>query len=84
MWHVILHVPSHILTQEKASLSPEQQRFATSIRNMKLSHTLFGILVIQTQPQLERLLRLPIGSLNKEIKLRNEILNLFLEYQAWF
>ena len=51
------------------SLSPEQQAFARAIRGMQLESTLFGVLVVQIKPQLERLLRLPPESLTKEIKL---------------
>jgi hypothetical protein len=49
------------------SLSPEQQRFAQAIRSMQLASTLFGIVVIQIKPQLEKLLRLPHDSLTKGI-----------------
>lgn len=65
-----------------ASLSPEQQRFAKAFREMKLSSTLFGIAVIQIKPQLEKLLRLPYGSLCKEIKLTQDLLELFIKYQV--
>ena len=51
------------------SLSPEQQAFARAVRGMQLESTLFGVLVVQIKPQLERLLRLPPESLTKEIKL---------------
>jgi hypothetical protein len=36
------------------SLSPEQQAFAKAFRSMQLESTLFGVLVIQIKPQLER------------------------------
>ncbi len=63
------------------SLSPEQQRFAKAFRAMQLESTLFGICVLQIKPQLETLLKLPSDSLTKEIKLNQELLNLFIEYQ---
>ena len=64
-----------------SSLSPEQQRFAKAIRSMQLEGTLFTIVVIQIKPQLEKLLKLPNDSLTKEIKLTQDLLNLFIEYQ---
>merc|ERR1719380_463736 len=63
------------------SLSPEQQRFAKAFRAMQLESTLFGILVIQIKPQLERVLNLPPDSLTKEIKLTQELMQLFIKYQ---
>ena len=63
------------------SLSPEQQRFAKAFRGMQLESTLFGVCVIQIKPQLEKLLRLPPDSLTKEIRMTQELLNLFIEYQ---
>ena len=63
------------------SLSPEQQRFATAFRSMQLESTLFGVCVIQIKPQLEKLLKLPPDSLTKEIKMTQELLSLFIEYQ---
>ena len=63
------------------SLSPEQQRFAKAFRAMQLESTLFGVCVIQIKPQLERLMKLEPDSLTKEIKLTQELLNLFIEYQ---
>ncbi|MCC6997853.1 MAG: hypothetical protein IT370_24775 [Deltaproteobacteria bacterium] len=63
------------------SLSPEQQRFAKAFRGMQLESTLFGVCVVQIKPQLEKLLKLDPDSLTKEIKLTQELLNLFLEYQ---
>lgn len=36
---------------------------------MQLSNTLFGVVIIQIKPQLEKLLKLPTDSLQKEIKL---------------
>lgn len=63
------------------SLSPEQQRFAKAFRGMQLESTLFAVCVIQIKPQLEKLLRLPPDSLTKEIRLTQELLDLFIEYQ---
>jgi hypothetical protein len=63
------------------SLSPEQQRFAQALRNMKLSSSVFGICVVQLKPQLEKLLGLPEHSLTKEIRLTQDLLSLFIDYQ---
>ncbi len=63
------------------SLSPEQQRFARAFRGMQLESTLFGVCIIQIKPQLEKLLKLPPDSLTKEIKMTQELLSLFIEYQ---
>ncbi|CAK8998136.1 Uncharacterized protein SCF082_LOCUS5503 [Durusdinium trenchii] len=63
------------------SLSPEQQAFAKAFRAMQLESTLFGIVVVQIKPQLEQLLNLPVDSLTKEIKLTQEILQLFVKFQ---
>jgi hypothetical protein len=63
------------------SLSPEQQRFARAFRDMQLESTLFGVCIVQIKPQLEALLNLPPDSLTKEIKLTQELLSLFIEYQ---
>jgi hypothetical protein len=64
-----------------ASLSPVQQRFAKAFRSMQLESSVFGICVVQLKPQLERLLNLPPDSLQKEIKLTQSLLELFIEYQ---
>jgi len=64
-----------------SSLSPEQQRFAQAYRSMQLGGTLFSVCVIQVKPQLERLLQLPIDSLSKEMKLTQDLLDLFITYQ---
>ncbi len=64
-----------------ASLSPEQQRFAKAFRGMQLESTLFAVCVIQIKPQLEKLLKLEPDSLTKEIKMTQELLSLFIEYQ---
>jgi len=63
------------------SLSPEQQRFAKAFRSMQLEGTVFGLLTIQLKPQLEKLLKLPNDSLTKEIKLTQDLLELFTKYQ---
>ena len=63
------------------SLSPEQQRFAKAFRGMQLESTLFGVCVIQIKPPLEKLLKLPPDSLTKEIRMTQELLNLFIEHQ---
>mmetsp|Transcript_1429 Transcript_1429/g.3174 ORF Transcript_1429/g.3174 Transcript_1429/m.3174 type:complete len:1018 (-) Transcript_1429:117-3170(-) len=64
-----------------SSLSPEQQAFAKSFRSMQLESTLFGILVIHIKPQLEKVLNLPDNSLTKEIKLTQDLMQLFIKYQ---
>merc|ERR1719487_2545577 len=63
------------------SLSPQQQAFAKAFRAMQLESTLFGILVVQIKPQLEKVLNLPDDSLTKEIKLTQELMQLFIKYQ---
>eukprot|EP00980_Cylindrotheca_fusiformis_P021693 scaffold8535_cov132-Cylindrotheca_fusiformis.AAC.1 len=63
------------------SLSPEQQRFAKSFRSMQLESSVFGVCVIQIKPQLEVLLGLPEDSLAKEIKLTEDLMQLFVDYQ---
>lgn len=63
------------------SLSPEQQQFAKAFRAMQLESTLCGILVIQVKPQLEKILKLPEDGLTKEIKLTQDLLELFIKYQ---
>jgi len=64
-----------------SSLSPEQQRFCKAYRSMQLASTLFGICVIQIKPQLEKLLNLPNDSLTKEIRLCQDLMELFIKYQ---
>ena len=64
-----------------SSLSPEQKRFAQAFRGMQLNSTLFGIVIIQIKPQLERVLNLKFDSLTKEIKLTQDLMKLFIEYQ---
>jgi len=63
------------------SLSPEQQRFAKAFRSMQLSSSVFGLCVIQMKPQLETLLGLPQDALTKEMKLTQDLIELFAEYQ---
>ncbi len=63
------------------SLSPEQQRFATAFRSMQLESTLFGILVLQIKPQLEKVLQLCPDSLTKEIRLTQDLMEMFIKYQ---
>lgn len=63
------------------SLSPEQQRFAKAFREMQLASSVFGVCVIQLKPQLEKLLKLPEDSLTKEIRLTQDLLSLFIDYQ---
>lgn len=40
-------------------LLPSLQRFAKAYRSMQLESTLFGVVILQIKPQLEKLLRLP-------------------------
>jgi len=63
------------------SLSPEQQRFASSFRSMQLDSSILGVCVIQIKPQLEKLLGLPKDSLSKEMKLTEDLTELFVKYQ---
>lgn len=64
-----------------SSLSPEQQEFAEAIRELQMSNTMFGVVIIQIKPQLERVLNLPPESLTKEISLNEKLLKLFIEFQ---
>jgi len=64
------------------ALSPEQQRFAKSYRSMQLSSSVFGVYIVQIKPQLETLLGLPADSLDKEMKLTQDLMELFVEYQV--
>jgi len=63
------------------SMSPEQQRFCKAYRGMQLSSTLFGVVVLQIKPQLEKVLNIPPDSLTKEIRLTQDLLDLFIQYQ---
>jgi len=64
-----------------SSLSPEQRRFAEAFRAMQLSSSVFGLLTIQLKPQLEALLGLSPRSLTKEVRLSEDLLSLFIDYQ---
>ena len=64
-----------------SSLSAEQRRFAEAFRAMQLSSSVFGMLTIQLKPQLEALLGLPPCSLTKEVRLSEDLLSLFIDYQ---
>ncbi len=48
---------------------------------MQLESSVFEVCVIQIKPQLEALLGLPEDSLAKEIKLTEDLMDLFVEYQ---
>ena len=47
----------------------------------QLEGSVFGVLVLQLKPQLERVLNLPPNSLTKEIELTQQLLGLFVTYQ---
>jgi len=64
------------------SLSPEQQRFAKAFRAMQLGSSVLGVCVIQIKPQLEKLLNLPPDALTKQMKLTQDLMKLFVEYQV--
>ena len=64
-----------------SSLSLEQQQFAKAFRGMQLESSVFGVCVIQLKPQLEVLLGLPPDALLKEIRLTQDLLSLFIDYQ---
>eukprot|EP01122_Echinamoeba_exundans_P013034 TRINITY_DN5621_c0_g4_i2.p1 TRINITY_DN5621_c0_g4~~TRINITY_DN5621_c0_g4_i2.p1 ORF type:complete len:638 (+),score=189.56 TRINITY_DN5621_c0_g4_i2:74-1987(+) len=64
------------------SLSPEQQRFCKAYRAMQLESTLFGLVILQIKPQMEKLLNLPVDSLTKEIRLTQDLMELFMKYQV--
>jgi hypothetical protein len=64
------------------SLSPEQQSFARAFRSMQLKSSVFGCVIIQIKPQLEALLGLPKNALDKEMKLTQDLMELFTEYQV--
>ncbi|KAJ3024348.1 hypothetical protein HKX48_000023 [Thoreauomyces humboldtii] len=63
------------------SLSPEQQSFARSFRALQLQATLFAVCIVEIKPQMEILLNLPPDSLTKEIKLSQDLEQLFIQYQ---
>jgi hypothetical protein len=64
-----------------ASLSPDQQRFAKSFRGMQLESSVFGVCVVQLKPQMEALLGLPPDALTKEIRLTQDLMSLFVDFQ---
>lgn len=63
------------------SLSPTQKRFAKAFREMQLQSTILGVVLMPIRPLLERVLNMPAGSLTKEIKLSQNLMDLFIEYQ---
>lgn len=63
------------------SLSAEQQSFAKAFRNMQLTSTTFGVCVVQIKPHMEKVLNLPPNALVKEIKLTQDLMELFIDYQ---
>ena len=62
------------------SLSKEQKEFANLYRNMQLEGNTMIIATIPIQNQLEKILNLHKNSLNKEIELQNEIIELLTKY----
>jgi hypothetical protein len=64
------------------SLSAEQQEFTSAVRSMQLGGNVFGIMIVQIKPQLERLLHLLPGSLTKEIALCRDLMEMFVELQV--
>jgi len=64
------------------SLSPEQQNFAQAFRRLQLKSSVFACVIIQIKPQLEALLGLPQNALDKEMKLTQNLMELFTEYQV--
>ncbi|KAI8816120.1 uncharacterized protein EV422DRAFT_509988 [Fimicolochytrium jonesii] len=63
------------------SLSLEQQTFAKAVRALQLQATLFAICHIDIKPQLESLFNLPSDAPTKEIKLTQDLMQLFIEHQ---
>ena len=49
---------------------------------MQLEGSVFGLLLIELKPQLEKLLALPQDALTKEIALTQKLLELFIDYQV--
>jgi hypothetical protein len=47
---------------------------------MQLESSVFAVAIIQIKPQLEKVLKLPVDSLSKEIKLTQDLLKLFMKY----
>jgi hypothetical protein len=64
-----------------SSLSPQQQSFAQSAREVQLESSVFAVCVVEIKPQLEVLLGLPSNSLTKEVKLVSTLLSLFVDHQ---
>merc|ERR1711990_400102 len=52
-----------------------------AFREMQLASSVFGVCIIQLKPQLEKLLKLPQDALTKEIRLTQDLLSLFIDYQ---
>jgi hypothetical protein len=48
---------------------------------MQLESSLFAVCVVQLKPQLEKLLKIPYDSLTKEIRMTQDLLELFIKYQ---
>lgn len=48
---------------------------------LQLSSTLFGVCVLQVKPQMERLLKLQDDALTKEIRMTQNLMQLFMQYQ---
>ena len=49
---------------------------------LQLESSLFGVLVVHIKPQLETLLALAPGALTKEVALTQDLMELFIKYQA--
>jgi hypothetical protein len=64
------------------SMSPEQQRFCKAYRSMQLESTLFGLVIIQIKPQMEKLMNLTNDSLTKEIQLTQDLMEMCIKYQV--
>ena len=69
-----------ISAETSQSLSAEQIRFAAAYRAMQLDSAKIGICVIQIKPQMEKLLHLNPDDLTKEIRLTQDLLELFVRY----
>jgi len=63
------------------ALSPEQRALAEAFRAMQLQSTLFAVCVLQIKPHLEQVLQLPHDALTKEIRLTQQLMELFIEHQ---
>jgi len=63
------------------SLSPVQRAFAKEVRALQIESTLFGVLVVQVKPQLEKVLNLPPDSLTKEIALTQQLMSLLVDHE---